>query len=59
MKIGHFKMCAFTSCDKMLDFVNLKHGGTCVHGVILAVMLRCLLNRLVNELTSISVYLGI
>ena len=40
--IGYFKKRFFTNSDKMLNFVNFKNGGTCVHRHILNVILRTL-----------------
>ena len=58
MKIGYFKKRFFTNCDDMLNFVNFKNGGTCVHRHILDVMLRVLSNLLMSKLTETSIYLG-
>ena len=58
MKIGYFKKRFFTNCDVMLNFVNFKNGGTCVHRHILDVMLRVLSNLLMSKLTDTSAYLG-
>ena len=54
MKIGDFKKRFFTNCDKMLNVVNFKNGGTCVHLCILDVILRVLVKLL---LVYISAYL--
>ena len=35
VKIGYFRKWSLTYCDKMLNFVNFKNGGTCVHLSIL------------------------
>ena len=58
MKIGYFKKCFFTKCDKMLNFVKFNNGGTCVHRRILDVMLRFLSNVLMSKLTDTSGYSG-
>ena len=54
MKIGHFKKFFFfffiSNCDKMLNFVNFKNGGTCVRQRTLEVMSRALSNRLMTHL---------
>ena len=54
-----FQKVIFTNCDKMLNFVNFKNGGTCVHWHILGVMLRVLTKLLMSTLTDTSAYLGV
>ena len=57
-KTDLFKKLFVTNCDKMLNVVNFRNGGTGVHRRILNVMLRVLLNFLLIKLIDISVYLG-
>ena len=54
MKNRNFKNKVFTNCDRMLNFVNFKIGGICVHPCIqVDVMLRILLNLLMVKLKDI------
>ena len=59
MIIGYFKKWFFTTCDKMLNFVNFKNGGTSDHRRILDEMLSFLSNILMSKLTDRSGYLGV
>ena len=58
LKIKYFRKWFFTKCDKMLNFVNFKNGGTRVHRRILDVMVSVLSNLLMSMLTDIVAYLG-
>ena len=58
MKIGSFKRCLFRNCDQMLNFVNFKNGGICVHWRVLDAILNVLSNLLMSKLTDTSAYLG-
>ena len=58
-KIGYFKKCFFTNCDKILNFVIFKNGDNCAHRRILDVMLRVLSKLLLTKLTDTSACLGL
>ena len=57
MKIGYFRKRFFTNCDKMLNFVNFKNGGSRVHRRILDINVSVLSNLLMSMLTDTSAYL--